>query len=154
RRLLYVAATRARERLIFAESQRKDRARQNSFGGLLGAWQDAAVIERRILEPAPGTAPPGPAASGDPPAALARTLAAAQRAGAPAGTELGRPSGLAGEDELVPGERDESLPPRVVTAQKLAQAVGTALHEVLERWSWRDAQHARSLLRGAVIRAA
>ena len=154
RRLLYVAATRARERLVFAEAQRRDRGRPGGFGALIAGWKSPAVVEREILEPDTSAATPQAPPAPDVLAALERTRAAAQRASAAAVPPLARPSGLAEDDDLVPGERDDSLPSRVVSAQKLAQAVGTALHEVLERWSFRDAQHARSLLRGAVTRAA
>ena len=154
RRLLYVAATRARERLVFAEARRNRKPGADTFAALIAGWEDDAVVEREILEPDTGDTPTPTPTPPDLLAALDRTRAATERASAAARPELARPSGLAEDDDLVFGERDDSLPPRVVTAQKLAQAVGTAMHEVLERWGWKDAHQARALLRGAVTRAA
>ena len=157
RRLLYVAATRARERLIFAVANRTQKAAERTFGALIASFRDEALLERSFVEPAASAAAPLPRAACDSLARLERTRTASERAAAAVRPALQRPSGLAPEDEehAAPGaDRDESLPARVAAARARARAVGTALHELMERWNLKGPDTARALLRAAVTRAA
>jgi ATP-dependent helicase/nuclease subunit A len=162
RRLFYVAATRAKERLIVVEAARSMPAGKNTFGQLLKAWSDPEVAVREISgvdvqEPTRLESLAGPSAL----AALERTEAAATVARSSARPPLARPSGISEEEEGHAGagaDLDESLPLRVAaareTARELARASGSALHELLERWDFRGAESARALLGAAVTRAA
>jgi ATP-dependent exoDNAse (exonuclease V) beta subunit len=90
-------------------------------------------------------------------AALERAERAAEVARTSARPLLARPSGLSEADEEHAGasaDADEPLPPPAAAARELARALGTALHEVLERWTFKNASSARALLRSAVTRVA
>jgi ATP-dependent exoDNAse (exonuclease V) beta subunit len=111
-------------------------------------------VRRAIRKPSR----PGPGgALGSEPGELDRAASAAERARAAARPPLARPSGLSESDEehaSPDGDADESLPARALHARELARAAGTALHDVLERWSFRNPNTARALLRSAATRAA
>jgi len=157
RRLLYVGATRAQERLVFAQAERARGAGIDTFSTLLGDWQDPELVRRELVEADPARAPGPPPAGATPLAALERAERAAERARAAARPPLARPSGLseADEEHASPGgDADESLPARAAANRELARALGTALHDVLERWSFKSPAAARALLRAAVARAA
>jgi ATP-dependent exoDNAse (exonuclease V) beta subunit len=155
RRLLYVAATRARERLVFAAAERNRSAGADTFGSLLGDWRDPELARLAIAEPATVQAPPPAQAGTSPLAALERAAAASRIAQAAARPLLARPSGVAESDEEpLPVETEESLPARVARARELGRAAGSALHDVLERLSFKSPSAARALLRPAVARAA
>ncbi len=162
RRLFYVAATRAKEKLILAEAARSIPAGRGTFGQLLKGWSDSEVVVKTLSgADVRGVSriesPERPSAL----AALDRTAAAAEIARASAQPLLARPSGIPEEEEEHAGARadlDESMPPRVIAAREAAaetaRAVGSALHELLERWDFRDRAAARALLGAAVTRAA
>jgi ATP-dependent helicase/nuclease subunit A len=158
RRLLYVAATRAKERLLIVEGARKQPANRLTFGQLLKGWSDPEVEARELAEtpppePRPYESPAAPQAV----AALERAEAAAAVARAAARPPIARPSGLSAEDEEhahAPSDSDDERPAFVAAAQARARAVGTALHELLERWDFASRDQARTLLRAAVTRAA
>jgi ATP-dependent helicase/nuclease subunit A len=160
RRLFYVATTRARERLIFSNPLRKPSA--GNFAAVLADWPaDPAVLSLEQLEPDPATAHARVAAGASPLETLERSEVAAARARASARPPIARPSGLAENDDDRLGsaaERSESLPPKVAAARaaasELGRALGTALHDVLERWDFRQPEAARALLPAAVTSAA
>jgi ATP-dependent helicase/nuclease subunit A len=155
RRLLYVAATRAKDRLIVVEAARSYGVNARAFASLLKDWTDPGVVTRE-LEPVSDSAvqresPPQIGAL----AALERTEAAARIAQAAAQPPVARPSALEQGDEHaeIESDSDDELPPAVAAARAVARAVGTALHDVLERWDFRNAKVAQSLLSAAVTRA-
>ena len=154
RRLLYVGATRARERLVVANARRAVTAGADSFGGLLAGWK---LPVRQIDEPF-DFAPAAPArARPSALAALERTERAARVATAAARPALLRPSAVAGADDehaQPDAEADERDAAWTVARRPIALAVGTALHELFERWDFRGKEKARTLLRDAGVRAA
>ena len=162
RRLLYVAATRAKERLIVVEAARSMPAGRGTFGQLLKGWSDAEVVVKEIkgsdIGPPERIESPARASALD---ALDRTTAASEIARVSARPVLARPSGISLEEEehaSFAADPDDSLPPRAAAAREaaaeVARAVGSALHELLERWDFRGPPQARALLRAAVTRSA
>ncbi|MFI5316834.1 MAG: UvrD-helicase domain-containing protein [Myxococcota bacterium] len=158
RRVLYVAATRAQERLIVAESKRMRRPDPRSFAGLLDGWPEDPAVRQLVLLEASSDAADAPAESASGAlAALQHTAFAAEIARDSAHPPFARPSGLSEEEEEHAHARsddDEPLPPRAAAAREVARAAGNSLHELLERWDFRDPERARALLRSAVGRAA
>ncbi|HXZ85553.1 MAG TPA: UvrD-helicase domain-containing protein, partial [Myxococcota bacterium] len=154
RRLLYVAATRARERLIVAEASRERTPGRDTFSRLLEALD---VPAQRISEPFATQAELRFPTRASALAALERAEQAAQTARAAARPALLRPSAVAGaDDEHAQPELDaeELESPWSAARRPIAQAVGTALHELFERWDFRGKERARALLAGALARAA
>ncbi|HTO68999.1 MAG TPA: UvrD-helicase domain-containing protein [Myxococcota bacterium] len=154
RRLFYVAATRARERLVVADARRKQGVGRDTFGRLLRDWPvaaekldgpfEVASVPRRPVRPRALEA-------------LERAEAAAARARATRSTALLRPSAVTGADDehaQHASDSDDFESERRAARRPVAQAVGTALHELLERWDFRSRERARALLAGAVVRAA
>ena len=163
RRLFYVAATRAQERLVFAQAVRtRGGGGKPSFADLLADWPvDEDVLHREIDAPFPEAAEIPPRATPSPLAALERAEAAAEIARAAARPPLSRPSGVSEADEehaSAGADLDDPLPPnvaaKIAAARQVGRAVGSALHEVLERLDFHDPAAARALLRAAVTRAA
>ena len=142
---------------MFAAAERSRGSGPDTFATLLGEWEDPQLVRRAIAEAEPAQAPANARRDASPLEALDRAASAAERARAAARPPLARPSGLSESDEehaSPDGDTDESLPARAHHARELARAVGTALHDVLERWSFRNPNTARALLRAAATRAA
>ena len=155
RRLFYVAATRARERLVVVNGRRTTAAGADSLGGLLDDWkQPVEQIDAPFAFPPAAPAPAAPSAL----AALQRTEEAMRAARSAARPALLRPSTVAGADDehAQPDAEpsDELDSPWTAARRPVAQAVGTALHELFERWDFRGKDKARALLRDALVRAA
>ena len=154
RRLLYVGATRARERLIVADAQRDRVAGPGSFGRLLRDW--TFPVERIVAPFATQMELPSPE-SLNAVRALERAEAAGKVARAAARPALMRPSGVSqeAEEHASPDTDSEDFEsPWTAARRPVAQAVGTALHELLERWDFSDKDRARALLQQAATRAA
>jgi ATP-dependent helicase/nuclease subunit A len=154
RRLLYVGATRARERLIVADAQRDRVAGPGSFGRLLRGW----TFPTQHIEAPFATQMALPSVeSTNAVRALERTEAASRVSRDSARPELRRPSGVSPEVEehANPENGSEDLEsPWTAARRPVAQAVGTALHELLERWDFSGKERARALLQQATARAA
>ncbi|MEE8556392.1 MAG: UvrD-helicase domain-containing protein [Myxococcota bacterium] len=164
RRLFYVACTRASERLILVNAPR-GRREPEPWVDFLAPWGvpaeglqedgelplEAAVRHRRV---APG-AVEQPRRDRTRPydwgAVVDAADRAAERARAGVGSGLLHPSGGAeasgeGHRRQAGGASDE--------ARGLARAIGIALHDVLERSTFRDPDHDRQLAARAACRAA
>ncbi|MFQ5514569.1 MAG: UvrD-helicase domain-containing protein [Myxococcota bacterium] len=160
KRLLYVACTRAEDRLILCHVRRSQRERQ-SWLELLSRWDpEGNGTEAEDFRPpaevglqtpplTPGelrlTEPVGRFAGAQP---VLRGRAAASRARAHAAPAMRSPSGLREDEE----RREESGWIGADTpAGRVARCVGLALHEALERWTFRDADELRDLTEAAVM---
>src|SRR5262245_2919287 len=99
RRLLYVGATRAQERLVFAQAARARGSGGDTFNALLGDWQDPELARSALAEPDPAQAPPAERAATRPLAALERAAHAGETARLAARAPFARPSGLGEADE-------------------------------------------------------
>ncbi len=172
-RLFYVACTRAQERLVFVHAPRKGVNEAESQLRFLSAWgytkaglpsdgplpNATDVLGRAIEEPAATTLPPSlpPARpSEDPVARAIRAVARARQFARPA---FSSPSGLREDAEAreLASDHEESGPaPRASdTPDNLtARALGTVLHDALERWDFRDATALGALVGAAASRMA
>jgi ATP-dependent helicase/nuclease subunit A len=154
RRLLYVAATRARERLVLVVGAQK--GRESPWMGALGAWGYAidggtppeartlhggAVLHERIPEGKAGRRlrsreAPDPRLLGAARAFVEATEGIADRAGG----RILSPSGLAkGSDRAERTEDGEGIRGAEASGERaLAMAAGTAVHLLLELWDRKD----------------
>ncbi len=168
RRLLYVACTRAKERLILVNSPR-GKSGPDAWAAFLEPWgyppeglteegtlPREARVRHRLESPSPTTLAAGPPRErsnwSD---EIRRAEQAAERAQAAVRPTFHRPSGLR-EDEEAREEMtgDEETAVRyVATGDGLARAVGIAVHDALERWDFREPDRARALTAGAAQRA-
>ena len=165
RRLFYVACTRASERLILVHGPRQ-RVAADAPVQHLAAWgypseglgNDAVLpgapeVSHRLVETS-SAAQRLPTRKGR--ADLSRSVGRAQRIAARA-RAVARPAFRhpAGAGERTPARSDGSDVPNVPVAVGGAargREIGTVLHEVLERWDFRNHAVALRLLRAAVAR--
>jgi ATP-dependent helicase/nuclease subunit A len=172
KRVFYVACTRARERLILVNSDLSTKAApwrdalaavgyQARGGvpepGLLGSGR----IDHRIVEPSVAESPTGAAALDPIWSEAARTFEmAADAARSGAAAILRRPTGEreeAGERIEDAVEEGESAPPprrAAGSGRDAARLAGSAVHEALASWDFRDAGALRASARRAAERLA
>lgn len=169
-RLLYVACTRARERLVLVHAPR-DRRESNAPVCRLAPWSYPAdglpesvssphpgVLARSVRENALRRLAPPLVEPIDPRPALARTRAGVEMLRARAVPRFRSPSGLREErDERLDAmgaAPDARRPAARRDADTVARHVGTVLHEVLERWDFRDPASTRERIAAASLRSA
>ena len=169
-RLFYVACTRAQERLVFVHAPRKGVNEKESQLRFLSDWgytkagllsdgplpKATEVDGRTLLEPAEArlapTQPPA-APREDPVERAARAVKHARDSLRP---PFASPSGLREEAEARALASDLEPPPATSdTIQgRRARALGTVLHDALERWDFRDADALGALIASAAARIA
>ncbi|MEX2205111.1 MAG: UvrD-helicase domain-containing protein [Myxococcota bacterium] len=169
-RLFYVACTRAEERLVFVHAPRKGVNVADSLLRFLGDWgytkdgrptdgplpNASDVLGRALEQPANTTlVPPAPP---DPPSEepVARAAHAVARARDRARPPQRSPSGLREDTEARAATIDLEPKPRLereTTDSRLARASGTAIHDALERWDFRDAAALRTLVDASAHRS-
>jgi len=154
-RLFYVACTRARERLIFVDSHRARAAPPSALVGFLDTFPATLDVPHPL--PARLAARPAPEDSGAD--ALERARAAVAHAAANTRPPFLSPSGVREEadarDEASerPGERAPA-PVNDSPALRNARALGSLVHDALERWDFRDTDSLWRLAHEATVRAA
>jgi ATP-dependent helicase/nuclease subunit A len=158
-RLFYVACTRAQERLVFVHAPRKGVNEAESQLRFLSAWgytkaglpsdgplPHAPDVLGRAIDEVANTALPASVSpalpSEDPVARAARAVARAIEFARPA---FSSPSGLREDAEARALASDHDDPAPASTASEApddrsARALGTVLHDALERWDFRDAK--------------
>jgi ATP-dependent exoDNAse (exonuclease V) beta subunit len=159
KRLLYVAATRARERLVLVVGPPSRGA--GIWIPPLAAWgyeiedgfPPAGPLHGGCVEherrPDPGTRRPGRGAEEPEPSIIeaARLCATACRSAASAARPFGSPSGLVEKEEEDDLEDEETAARKLkitgrkgkaVRKREVAQAAGEAAHRLLEAWDGRD----------------
>jgi ATP-dependent helicase/nuclease subunit A len=166
RRLFYVACTRAAERLILVHAPRNRVAADAPVRHLApwgypveglrksGELPDAPDVFHRFPgEAGPARAPEPEPRRADCSGAVARTLRIAERARTAATPAFLHPTGLREQaDARLEAVVDTDEAPRRAGSFGVGRGVGTVLHEVLERWDFRNAEAATRLLHGAVAR--
>jgi ATP-dependent helicase/nuclease subunit A len=169
-RLLYVACTRARERLVLVHAPR-GRREVDAPVCRLAPWSYPAdglpasapsphpgVVARSMRENELRRLAPSPVEPIDPRPALARTRAGVEILRARAVARFRSPSGLREErDErldAMDAAPDARLPSARRDAGTVARHVGTVLHEVLEHWDFRDPASGRERIAAASLRSA
>jgi len=172
-RLFYVACTRAQERLVFVHAPRKGVNEEECQLRFLSGWgytkegrpsdgplPDAPDVRgRTLLEPADAAlalAPPPAAPSEDPVARAVRAVARARESARP---PFASPSGLREDAEAraLASDLEESVATpiaRDTPEYRSPRALGTVLHDALERWDFRDADALVALVGSAAARIA
>jgi ATP-dependent helicase/nuclease subunit A len=168
RRLFYVACTRAVEHLVFVHAPRTTGAGP-AWIDLLAPWgyaegiahgkplpEESAVVHQIVPPGEPEGTEPTESYRHDWQAALGRAEEAAKRARTAARPPFRRPSGLREEEEAreeLSGS-DEGPPPPATAGDRMALAVGTAVHDALERWNFVDPERIGELASAAAAHAA
>jgi ATP-dependent helicase/nuclease subunit A len=168
RRLFYVACTRAMDHLILVRAPRAKRGPE-PWAGLLSTWgsgderdigkglaREPGVVHRVASPPEPSEVRGPPQQRRDWESIWTRAQQAAERARENARAPFRRPSGLR-EDEEARTEQcaeGESVPPVSDARNRLVLAVGLAVHQVLERWDFRDRKRLGDLIGAAAVQSA
>jgi ATP-dependent helicase/nuclease subunit A len=158
-RTLYVAATRARERLILAGARSQtivpwlDALSAWGFDARVGAADGAllaggSVVHRALLPSPRRTRPPRIVARDEAEAVTTHARAVAALRGA-ARPPLAAPSGIHEEDEARRESSDAGTAPR---GRDLARAAGSVVHRLLERWDLAAGESLLAPLAGEVER--
>ncbi len=156
-RLFYVACTRAQERLVFVHAPRMGVNAEDSQLRFLADWgytkdglpsdgqlpRSTEVQGRTLNQPATATLPPAPQRATGTEDPVARAERAAEMATAAARAPFASPSGLRKDAEARAEESDagDTVAPQFANhtpGARSARAIGTVLHDALERWDFRD----------------